>query len=161
MNFYKNTVMKRGVFVLIALMVLSIFSVSAQNPNRERLDSYKIAFFTQKLKLTPSEAEKFWPLYNELQEKKTQIQLEKLHLNRKFNQEASMLSDKEMTAMGDKLIELEVLEANLSLTFHQHIKEMLPPVKVLRFYQAETQYRLKLLNELQDRRQEKGNQLLR
>jgi hypothetical protein len=161
MNFYKYKVMKRGAFVLVTLMTLSIAGVSAQNPNRERLDAYKIAFFTQRLKLTPPEAEKFWPLYNEFQERKTKIQFERVQLNRKFNQEAATLSDKEMTAMGDKFIELEVLEAELSMTFHQHIKEVLPPVKVLRFYQAENQYKLQLLNELQDRRQKKGNQIQR
>lgn len=149
--------MKRGVFVLIALMIISVWGLSAQNPNRERLDSYKIAFFSQRLKLTPAEAEKFWPLYNDLQEKKAKIQLERVALYRKFNQEAAMLGDKEMTAMGDKLIELEVLEAELSLKFHQYIKEVLPPAKVLRFYQAETQYKMQLLNELQDRRQERLN----
>ncbi|MCU0472001.1 MAG: hypothetical protein MUC93_01375 [Bacteroidales bacterium] len=153
--------MKSGACVLIALMSLSIISVSAQNPNRERLDSYRIAFFTQKLKLTPYEAEKFWPLFNDLQDRKIKIQLGKMQLNRKINQEAATLSDKEMTEMGDKLIELEVMEAELSRTFHKNFKEVLPPEKVLRLYQAETQYKLLLLNELKDRRQEKGSNFRR
>ena len=32
---------------------------------RERLDLFSIQFITKKLDLTPAEAEKFWPLYNE------------------------------------------------------------------------------------------------
>lgn len=32
---------------------------------RERLELFSIQFITKKLDLTPSEAEKFWPLYNE------------------------------------------------------------------------------------------------
>lgn len=32
---------------------------------RERLESFSIQFITKKLDLTPAEAEKFWPLYNE------------------------------------------------------------------------------------------------
>ena len=32
---------------------------------RERLESFRIQFITKKLDLTPAEAEKFWPLYNE------------------------------------------------------------------------------------------------
>lgn len=35
---------------------------------RERLESYRIQFITKKLDLTPAEAEKFWPLYNEQKE---------------------------------------------------------------------------------------------
>ena len=32
---------------------------------RERLELFSIQFITKKLNLTPAEAEKFWPLYNE------------------------------------------------------------------------------------------------
>jgi len=32
---------------------------------REKLELFKIQFVTKKLNLTPAEAEKFWPLYNE------------------------------------------------------------------------------------------------
>jgi hypothetical protein len=32
---------------------------------RERLELYSIQFITKKLNLTPAEAEKFWPVYNE------------------------------------------------------------------------------------------------
>jgi hypothetical protein len=161
MKYCKYKIMKRGAFILAALLMFSTAIVSAQNPNRERLESYKIAFFTQRLNLTPAEAEKFWPLYNQYQEKKIKIQQERMALNKKFNQETTTLSDEEMLVMGDKLIELEVLEAELSMTFHKHIKAVLPPAKVLRFYQAENQYKVQLLNQLQERRQERPNPGLR
>jgi hypothetical protein len=35
---------------------------------RERLESYRIQFITKKLNLSPAEAEKFWPVYNEQKE---------------------------------------------------------------------------------------------
>ena len=35
---------------------------------RERLESFRIQFTTKKLDLTPAEAEKFWPVYNEQKE---------------------------------------------------------------------------------------------
>ncbi len=35
---------------------------------RERLESFRIQFITKKLDLTPAEAEKFWPVYNEQKE---------------------------------------------------------------------------------------------
>ena len=35
---------------------------------RERLELFSIQFITKKLNLTPAEAEKFWPLYNEQKE---------------------------------------------------------------------------------------------
>ena len=42
-----------------------------------------------------------------------------------------------------------VQESALAVTFHKKLKEVLPPAKVIRFYQAENQYKVQLLNELQ------------
>jgi len=140
---------------MIGLLVLSMIPairISAQNPNLERLNAYKIAFFTRKLNLSSQEAEEFWPVYNEFQEKRNEIQLERISLNRDFNQNSFDMNEKELTEAGDKLISLQVDEVNLAVEFHDRFKKILPPLKVLRLYQAENQYRMQLLNELQNKR---------
>ena len=44
------------------------FPLSAQDKQRsEQIESVKVAFITQKLDLNSSEAEKFWPVYNNYQ----------------------------------------------------------------------------------------------
>jgi hypothetical protein len=145
--------MKRRIVIFSALVMICSLQVVAQNANRERLNSYKIAFFTKRLNLTPQEAERFWPVYNEYQEEKNKIQLQRAGLYRNFNQNELNMNEKEMSETGDLLISLEVKEADLSVAFHKKIKTILTPVKVLRLYQAENQYRLLLLNELRDRNQ--------
>lgn len=158
---YKSSAMKRKIFVVLILAIFCTAHTTAQNANRERLDAYKIAFFTKRLNLTPAEAEKFWPVYNEYQEMKNKTQLERQELNRNFNQNELNMSDKEMTEAGDRFIALEVREAALAQEFHNKIKTILSPVKVLRLYQAENQYRLQLLKELQERREGRSNQNIR
>lgn len=153
MNYYNPLIMKKGFMVIVVLIIVSVSgSVLAQNANLDRLNAYKIAFFTRRLNLTPREAEKFWPVYNEFQNNRNKIQQERGQLNRNFNQEASLMSDEQLSAAGDKLIELEVRETELAVTFHKQLKGILPPVKILRLYQAENQYRMQLLKELQERR---------
>jgi len=149
--------MKKKAICFAILMILSTSWILAQNPNQERLNAYKIAFFTKRLNLTSQEAEKFWPVYNEFQEKKSRIQQERNQLNRNFNQNISAMSEKEMTEGSDHYISLEVKESELSQEFHKKFKEILPPIKVIRLYQAENQYKVQLLNELQDRRQTRGS----
>jgi hypothetical protein len=149
--------MKRRTIFLTVILILAPCLTRAQNPNQERLNAYKIAFFTKKLNLTPAEAEKFWPVYNEFQDKKIEIQQERVQLNRRFNQEGASMTDEQLIALGDKFMELEVLETELSVKFHNTLKGILPPVKVLRLYQAENQYRQQLLNELQERKQQRNN----
>jgi hypothetical protein len=44
---------------------------------RERLESFRIQFITKKLDLSPAEAEKFWPVYNEQKEASRNLMQEK------------------------------------------------------------------------------------
>jgi hypothetical protein len=157
MNNFNNIDMKRGIIFIIAFAVFSTLQMSGQNPNLEKLNAYKIAFFTKKLNLTSQEAEKFWPVYNEFQDKRNGIQVERQTLNRSINQNELNMSDKEMIEAGDKHISLQVQEASLSQEYHKKFREILSPVKVLRLYQAENQYRLLLLNELKDKMPLKNN----
>jgi hypothetical protein len=154
MHNYKFKAMKRIVIFLLVIIMFPAFRTVAQNPNMERLNNYKIGFFTKKLNLTPGEAEKFWPVYNEYQGQKNLVQVEKMKLNRNFNQNESSLTDKQMEDMGDKYVDCLVQETNLAVAFHKQLKEVLPPAKIILYYQAENQYKVQLLNELQNARQQ-------
>ena len=154
MHNYKFNVMKRIVTFLLIIIMFPVIRSSAQNTNLEKLNNYKIGFFTKKLNLTSEEAEKFWQVYNDYQGQRNLLQLEKVKLNRNFNQNESTLSDKQLEEMGDKYVDCLVKESNLAVSFHRKLKEVLPPVKVILYYQAENQYKIQLLNELQTVRQQ-------
>lgn len=158
MNFFKGKTMKAsGLMLILAIMIPSLRMV-AQNPDRERLDAYKIAFFTRRMNLTSQEAEKFWPVYNEFTSQRNQLQLEKQSIMRTFNQSEGTLSEKEINELSNRYLEILVRESAVAVDVHKKVMELLPPGKVIRMYQAENQYRLQLLNELQQRRpQQPGN----
>jgi hypothetical protein len=154
MKNYKIQVMKRVIMLLLIILMLPAAWTSAQNPNLEKLNNYKIGFFTKKLNLTSAEAEKFWPVYNDYQSQRNQIQTEKLKLNRNFNQNENSLSDAQLEEMGDKYVDCFVRESALAVTFHKKLKEVISPAKVILYYQAENQYKIQLLNELQTAKQQ-------
>jgi len=154
MNNYKSDAMKRIIIFLLIILIYPVTKSVGQNTNLEKLNNYKIGFFTKKLNLTSEEAEKFWPVYNEYQGQRNQIQLEKMKLNRTFNQNESTLSDKQLEEMGDKYVDCIVQESALAVTFHKKLKTVLSPAKVIMYYQAENQYKVQLLNELQNQRQQ-------
>jgi hypothetical protein len=156
MHNYKIKEMKRGLILVLLVLSLPSVRMAAQNPNLEKLNSYKVGFFTKKLNLTSEEAEKFWPVYNEYQRQKNSIQLEKISLIKEFNLNENTLSNNQLAEIGDKLVADIVQESALAVTLHKKLKEVLPPAKVIRFYQAENQYKAQLLNELQDIKQQGG-----
>jgi hypothetical protein len=146
--------MKRGIIVFITLAVFSLLRAEAQNPNQkplpnqnpnfDKLNTYKIAFFTRRLNLTS-------------QEERNAIQIERQTLNRNINQNELNMADKDLIEAGDKQIAFQVQEAGLAQEYHKKFKEILSPAKVIRLYQAENQYRLQLLNELKDRQPIRNN----
>jgi hypothetical protein len=63
--------MKR--LLLLACFAFTVLSGLAQNGNR--LEALKIAYITKKLDLSPEEAQKFWPIYNQYSAELKQAQI--------------------------------------------------------------------------------------
>lgn len=156
MNYYKLDAMKKGILMLMIILVIPAIRLASQNTNLDKLNAFKIGFFTKKLNLSSEEAEKFWPVQNEYQKQKNLIQQERISLIRNFNQNESTLSNEQMTEISDKLVATMVQESSLAVSFHKKLKEVLTPAKVIRFYQAENQYKAQLLKELQGVKQQRG-----
>jgi hypothetical protein len=95
--------MKRLLPILFLICTLNLFSQQSQDPDGSRIEALKIAYLTKKLNLSPEEAQRFWPVYNnyagELREaraeqrrnKATEIETEEkiLNIRKKYNKEFS------------------------------------------------------------------------
>ncbi|HKK42106.1 MAG TPA: hypothetical protein VJ963_06840 [Bacteroidales bacterium] len=148
--------MKRIIIISLILLTFPVLKINAQNSNLEKLNAFKIGFFTRRLDLSTTEAEKFWPAYNEYQDKRNTLLLEKASIIRNYSRNKNNLTEKQTTEMGDRIMGLISDESTLSVNFHKTLKDILPPGKVILFYQVENQYKAALLNELQNNRQQRG-----
>ena len=148
----KTTIKMNKIFItLTSIVLVGMLNANAQDqPALDQLNAYKVAFFTSKINLTSAEAEKFWPVYNEYQDKKALIQQEKSSLMKSFNQNEKTMSVSQLTELADKIANIVPREAALSMELHKKLITLLPPAKVIRVYQAEGQYKTQLLNELQN-----------
>lgn len=156
--------MKKLFFLVMVVMLAGSQLLNGQRPGQgmgqgmgqddnEKLTAYKIAFFTQRLDLTPAEAEKFWPLYNDFSARKNKIQFERVSLLHYSVQNEANMSEAEITSTADKLARTFSDEAELIVSFNESVKKVLPPAKVIRLYHIENQYKQQLLRELNQRRQ--------
>ncbi len=77
-------------------------------PSKEKIESLRRAYYTQELNLSPSEAEKFWPIYNAFEENKKQHQkkMKQLHEDTSFIQNINGLDD-----FGKRLEALKIEES--------------------------------------------------
>lgn len=137
-------------FLLLLTMCGSLYSQTKTGDKTDKLKSYKIAFITEKLQLSPKEAQVFWPIYNEYEAKKQAIQDEELKTTNYYIQLGDKISEKEASEISDKLIAYQKREAQLAEEYNTRFKSVLPASKVLKLYQAEVQFKRQLLKRLRE-----------
>ena len=116
----------------------------------ERFKTERVAFLTEKLDFTVEEAQSFWPIYNEYQDKRGEL----LSSKRMENHQRGLqdMTSKELEAMVDQKVEQEVKLAELKLKFHKDVKKVIPIEKVVRLYRAENEFMNYMLKKIGDQR---------
>ena len=69
--------MKQIIINTLIILIAVINSQAQKSSHAEKLEKYrseKVAFLTSKLDLNSNEAQKFWPVYNQLEKEKWEIQ---------------------------------------------------------------------------------------
>lgn len=164
--------MKRFITTIAALLLtgVAVMTLRAQGQGMGKgamqddgvkLTAYKIAFFTKNLDLTPAEAEKFWPVYNDYSARKSKLQADRLLLIRYAAQNQTNMTEEEVASTADKLTRSFADEAAMVVSFNENLEKVLPPAKVIKLYQVEHQYKQQLLRELNQRRQGQAQQGMR
>ncbi len=155
--------MKYKVRLLILMLVLCNLALAlkaqeqkGRETHLEKFRSMKIAFFTERLDLTPQEAEKFWPLYNDYENKKREVTRHR-HLKPGYlSEQLADMTDEEAEKMVDEMMAARKKELQLAVAFHEDLKKILSPKKVLKFYITEIQFREYMLRRIRDER-DRGN----
>jgi len=144
--------MKSKKILLLFVIIFSVCTYSQQTKmkeKKEKIKSLKVAFITNELKLTPTEAEKFWPIYNAFEDKQFEIRHEKLNRSLRLMDETSFntISDKEAVVF---LNQLENNEEQLYLNQKKltaNLKTVLSAKKILLLKKAEDHFNKKLLQQ--------------
>ena len=148
----KNKKILTGILLLGVMIFFKSQAFSQAEPYLERIESMRIAFFTEKLALTPAEAEKFWPVFNDYTNRKEKINIERRNLYRYIMRNDNFLTDKEISESLEKNLSLQKEETELIVVFNQKFLDILPPKKVLKIYLAENQFKAHILNQIKENR---------
>ena len=141
----------------IALLLFIATSLAAQGPgnrqqNRERIEAQKVAFITERLELTPAEAQQFWPVYNEFDAKRRELNREFKKAVDPENIDIDKMSDKDAEELADQtLIHAQKL-LDLRKEYHAKFKSILPPKKLLKLYDTEREFQKMLMDRLRDKK---------
>lgn len=124
--------MKNSLIILLLLFItLPALAQKGEHPqyDKEKLEAAKVAFITQRLDLTPAQAEKFWPLYNQYSESKRKLMKNVYTLLK--NNEEEITDDKAEELLGSKFdTEQKILD--LDKEFFKGIIKVISPVQALK-----------------------------
>jgi len=131
--------MKNYLKVLFLLVAL-IAAFQGYSQRGEKLESLRIAFITNKLSLTTTESEKFWPIYNVYRKEITNIRLQ---ANLDTNLEA--MSDAEAEKAIQVSIDRMEKELNLFKNLARDLKSVLPARKIALLSKVERNFNEELI----------------
>ncbi|MDN3668007.1 hypothetical protein QWY93_01450 [Echinicola jeungdonensis] len=126
----------------IGFCFLFAFSSLAQREgkpkfDKEKLKAAKIAFITQRMDITPEQATKFWPLYNDYEDNRDKKVRELREIS---HQDEGQLTDEKALSFIQKrfLIQQELLD--LEKEFTKKISEILTPIQVFEFHKVDRDF---------------------
>lgn len=98
----------------------------------DRLKSLQIAYLTRELNITPSESEKFWPIYNKYQDE--------------------MITAMKSSKDGD-VLEKQQQMLDIRKKYKPEFSRILNPERTNKLFEAEGRFREMVKKELQERRE--------
>lgn len=132
----------------------STFGAIAELP-QERVKAAKVAYLTRELGLSPQEAEKFWPVYNEFENRREDLR----HRMRDLMDEretGGYGSDERANTALDEWMSLREQELQLEKNFRKSMTGILPSRRLVVLHQAEREFQRELLKRLQEKRDNGG-----
>jgi hypothetical protein len=136
-------------FPLVALQSTSQ-AQTRESDRDDQIKSQKIAFFTEKLSLTPEEAQKFWPVYNDYWKRKNKIIEDRKVLMKQCSDNLDKFTAVEVEKYADQYINSHKLESDLLDEFNQKFKKVLPVEKVMKLYFADHEFKTYLLQQIRN-----------
>lgn len=121
--------MKKTILILIILAGFVQFSFAQQNRD-DKIQALKIAFITERLQLTSSEAQQFWPVYNAYED-----EVKKLRIDSK----------------GGDVLENEEKLLQIRKKYRGSFEKILGKSKINDLFNAERDFRNILIKRLKNR----------
>ena len=150
MNINKN------ILVVLFLLFSTTLMFGQRRPDKEKIKSLKVAYITERLNLTSSEAQEFWPIYNAHEEKMESFrEQERSGIYSKIR-DMETLNDNEVERLLQDLIALQESKQNANSQFLKDIRTVISAKKTFILLKTENGFKRRLLQQY---RQKQGSGL--
>lgn len=135
------------------ILVFSFLSANlfCQRPDkRAELNTLKIGFLTKQLELTSTEAQAFWPIYNEFDSKMFALRQQRFQKNRSLD--INNLTDQEALELIQNMRAAEEKKYKYESQLIDDLIQILPPKKIIILKKSEMEFSRKVLEQYKQKR---------
>ncbi len=147
----KAIVLTKSLILILCFSVLAIssFAQGGQRFDSEKIEAFKVTFFTQKLGLSVDEAKIFWPIYNDYQREQNALRKEHMQKMISFRKvkDIDEMTDAEVQSLIYNDFDFKQRDLNVEKKYYNKLKASLPIKIVGKFYRAQEAFKRELLNQ--------------
>jgi hypothetical protein len=126
-------------YKLILVLVIALLSfTTARSQGKDKVEALRVSFISQKLNLSTQEAQGFWPLYNEYNDK---IKSLRKNFRQQYGSVSEFKSDKEADDFLNAEMKMKQGELDLHKEYFEKIKKVLGSKKTAMLIRAEEEFK--------------------
>lgn len=144
-------------YLLTSALSLMFLVLTAQNQQNvlDKVEAAKIALITERLELTPEQAEKFWPIYREFNDQERGLRNEFRELRR--NHDPSRATDEENKRMLDKGIQIKQRQLDLEKNYSSQMQQVISSKQLMNLRKAEHDFKQMLMDRIREQKTQNEN----
>jgi len=143
----------KKIIIILCVALTSWSSFSQHSEKREKIKSLKVAFITERLALTETEAQKFWPIYNTYESKKDEHRRMGYDKRKQISED---MTEAQAKIMLKDFVAFEKERENLRSGFVESLLKVMPAKKIIQLKLAEEEFNRKMLHEYKKRHSADG-----
>ena len=155
---FKEEIMKKILIIAFVLISITGFSQNNQaNQNaKAKLEAARIALITDRLNLTPAQAQTFWPVYNEYAEQRRQIQSE--FRQQRQGMDLENLTEQQQKQLLEQRMEQKQKQLNLENKYSERMLGVINIKQMMALKKAEDDFRTMILRRIEQRQRQQLQQ---
>jgi len=140
--------------IILSFFLFLAFNVQAQDEEdaRQRIEAARIALISERLGLTPEQAEQFWPIYREFVNERNSLRDEFRDARQSINLEQA--TEEEKRALLETRLQLKEREASLERQYSERMLNVISTKQILSLRQAEEDFRQMIIDRIRDRQRQ-------
>lgn len=149
LNKIKMHIMKQTILIVFAILISTVGFSQNRDDHHEKIKTLKVAYITEKLSLSQTEAQKFWPIYNKFED--DYDALRDASSERRKSIDMENISEAEAKKLITEMNELSNNRHQLFEKYMTDLQTVLSAKKVVLLKKVEDDFKRKMFEEYKNR----------